>query len=210
MKKIISLVTTIVIVAGLSVPSLAISEEKMLENRLYEMQDVILTVDDDSDVKIHVLTEEEAIEYYQKSYGMTREEAARQVALLRYDGYQQVEFKVEKDFGAGYTVEAGALVKCYAQGSFFSFEEVIDKWTKETSTGDYSFDEAYIQATISSNKQKLTVQARGVCEVALQVSQQDTVGVELLGAGFSHGSVTGTTVYYRKIDTWAKSWTRTA
>lgn len=78
------------------------------------------------------------------------------------DGYQTAVFSAEKDFGEGRTVRASALVKCYAKGSFFSFEEVLATWTEKTGPGEYGFQEAYSHAAISEDRQTLQIQARGV------------------------------------------------
>ena len=80
------------------------------------------------------------------------------------DGYQTAVFSAEKDFGEGRTVRASALVKCYAKGSFFSFEEVLATWTEKTGPGEYGFQEAYSHAAISEDRQTLQIQARGVVE----------------------------------------------
>ena len=61
-------------------------------------------------------------------------------------------------------MRASALVKCYAKGSFFSFEEVLATWTEKTGPGEYGFQEAYSHAAISEDRQTLQIQARGVVE----------------------------------------------
>ena len=122
------------------------------------------------------------------------------------DGYQTAVFSAEKDFGEGRTVRASALVKCYARGSFFSFEEVLATWTEKTGPGEYGFQEAYSHASISKDRQSLKIQARGVVETGGPDYTTASSGWgALLDALFGRKSQP----LEREIASWGKTWRKT-
>lgn len=128
----------------------------------------------------------------------------------RGDGYQTVVFQLEQDFGKGRVVKVCTRVRRYAKGSFFSFEEVLDTWTEPVTPGDYTFHEAYSIATISGDKQKLQLQARGMVETKQTLSLLEIPVGEWreMNQFYTPGIAKEYTRYDRETATWGSIWVK--
>ena len=157
--------------------------------------------------QVRVCTEEEAAEFYIQHQWMMPGEAEEKAACLYEDGFRQMEYTAEHDFGDGNTVVAGTRVLCGVSQGIPFFEEVLLEWTEgENEKG--SFDEDYVLTTISSDKQSLQIQARGTYEVVVDNCLTGSVGLDLEVLGFECSHTAGGKTYYHKNAAWGKTWTK--
>lgn len=154
------------------------------------------------------LSYEEAVELLMEKKEVSREEAEK---LLGYSDNVSThgtnagetayrEYVDTYVFANRYEVEIGGLWKVYSYGSFRQFDENVSCWTAATGSGNYTWDEIYVQDTTESYPAvDVSVAARGVVEVA--VDHSTTIGLELgselLGFGFTFEDVIGDVKYYR-------------
>ena len=75
--------------------------------------------------QVRVCTEEEAAEFYIQHQWMMPGEAEEKAACLYEDGFRQMEYTAEHDFGNGNTVVAGTRVLCGVSQGIPFFEEVL-------------------------------------------------------------------------------------
>lgn len=171
------------------------------------------------------LTRNEFIEMLSQKKGITLSEAELEVEKITKDKIKQFKKSSEsisplslpegqmyytytstKDFGCGYTVEAGALVILYNQGSFREIIDVVEEWTGATGSGSYEWDEFYVYSNHTSTS--LDLLARGAIVVAVDHSTSGGVdfGSDLLGVGFNVSHSIGQTYYYRKVSSWSSTW----
>lgn len=94
----------------------------------------------------------------------------------------------------------------YVDGSFREFVYVLTPYSQPGS-GNYTWVPSYNYVELNSPTQ-FTARGAGYAEVAIQTSQQFTIGLELQGLGFTVSYTSGTTMYYRKsctLSTWSVS-----
>ncbi|MBE5965846.1 MAG: hypothetical protein E7255_02580 [Lachnospiraceae bacterium] len=117
--------------------------------------------------------------------------------LIQPRGYNNQEWYVVKDAGAGYSVEVGALVEMAVGGGHSNFHEVLDKWSVASGSGSYTWSPSYVSAELVSSTE-LRLMSSGYIEVAIDVSETGSVGADLEFVNFERGKTIGSTTYYRK------------
>lgn len=99
-----------------------------------------------------------------------------------------------------YGIEIGGVYKVYYNGSFRQIEECMSLWSAAIESGNYSWNQFHItDTTMRYPTTRAGASARGAIEVQISISDQSSIGAELLGLGFSVGSSTSTTITYRKV-----------
>ena len=87
---------------------------------------------------------------------------------------------------------------------------MLDTWTEPVTPGDYTFHEAYSIATISGDKQKLQLQARGMVETKrmiplLAVPEEEW---QELKQFYIPGAYQEVARYDRETATWGNIWVK--
>jgi len=89
-------------------------------------------------------------------------------------------------------------VKIYVYGSFRSFVYAQNPFTQSCS-GGYTWYQSYNHTDLGSPPTQFTALSSGYAEVTIDSSLALSIGIELVGNGFSLTFTQGSTYYYRKI-----------
>lgn len=127
--------------------------------------------------------------------------------------YTYTEWYTQKNVGAGYKVEVGALVKMATGGGYSQFDTVMSTWSEAIGSGSYTWESFYKEAQIL-NAGQLLLSSRGNIVVAVDRSTSAGIklGNDLIAAGFEISHEISKTTYYRQTvsvrETITLSWWR--
>lgn len=122
-----------------------------------------------------------------------------------YDIYR--EYTAEQSFGMGMTVEYGFYARLYAKWPVRYFVEILFKWENESGSGFYTYENFYHSTVIDYDK--VYESARGQIEVVVEYSTEHeaSIGIEkFISAGYSVTHGIGLTYYFRKTQSYSKTW----
>lgn len=145
---------------------------------------------------------EEAVDVLVEKANLTEKEAMDKLGQQERRTDTFVEHIEEFDYGDGSIVEVGALYDVWYQGSFRQLNGLDYCWSQLVSSGDTTYDEIYCRDMVTDYPcHDGHIKARGTVTRTISVSQEDTLGAELEGLGFSISQTTSSEIHYRKTQT---------
>ncbi|MGB9831746.1 MAG: hypothetical protein ACPLSP_06730, partial [Fervidicoccus fontis] len=112
-------------------------------------------------------------------------------ATVQSSGYYQYMY-ISRDVNFGYTYGNNSIIirevvpaKVYVNGSFRQFVYVDNPFTRPVTSGSYTWTQSYTHTFLDDPPISFDAMGSGYAEVAISSSLSTSIGVELLGNGFT-------------------------
>ena len=154
--------------------------------------------------RYRMVQNDEAISILMEKKGYSYADAQQVVEGVLTEGVSLGERWIKYDSGMGYTIEVGCLIEIECGSGHCNFGDVIEKWSKASGTGDYTWDEFYVYVEVGPPfATSINFRSRGNLEVTVATSS--SAGFE--AAGFSVVGSVSTSTIYRKTISIDETWT---